>query len=147
MAKENESASQATVNGDNALTRSTMSSIGIGRGCVLLRETHGECTRYRWCCPHSWRDDRLVLIMSLLGATEEPLGLSYSNRSYLMWRQWVTHCLSLPALQVAPQHRDKYDFFALQAPKYSKEFFMGSWTHPICNLGLILLTFSYHKLR
>ncbi|XP_016651664.1 PREDICTED: uncharacterized protein LOC103341313 isoform X2 [Prunus mume] len=63
MAKENESASQATVNGDNALTRSTMSSIGIGRGCVLLRETHGECTRYRWCCPHSWRDDRLVLIM------------------------------------------------------------------------------------
>ncbi|CAB4319264.1 unnamed protein product [Prunus armeniaca] len=28
MAKENESASQATVNGDNTLTRSTMSSIG-----------------------------------------------------------------------------------------------------------------------
>ncbi|ONH98807.1 hypothetical protein PRUPE_7G267100 [Prunus persica] len=66
MAKENESASQATVNGDNTLTRSTMSSIGIGRGCVLLRETHRECTRHRWCrprVPHSWRDDRLVLIM------------------------------------------------------------------------------------
>ncbi|ONH98811.1 hypothetical protein PRUPE_7G267100 [Prunus persica] len=112
MAKENESASQATVNGDNTLTRSTMSSIGIGRGCVLLRETHRECTRHRWCrprVPHSWRDDRLVLIMSLLGATEEPLGLSYSNRSYLMRRQWVTHCPPLPALQVAPQHRDKYD--------------------------------------
>ncbi|ONH98809.1 hypothetical protein PRUPE_7G267100 [Prunus persica] len=89
MAKENESASQATVNGDNTLTRSTMSSIGIGRGCVLLRETHRECTRHRWCrprVPHSWRDDRLVLIM---------------------------------------------------APKYSKEFFMGSWTPPICNMGLI----------
>ncbi|ONH98812.1 hypothetical protein PRUPE_7G267100 [Prunus persica] len=69
MAKENESASQATVNGDNTLTRSTMSSIGIGRGCVLLRETHRECTRHRWCrprVPHSWRDDRLVLIMGQL---------------------------------------------------------------------------------
>ncbi|KAL6275046.1 hypothetical protein ACE6H2_025738 [Prunus campanulata] len=62
MAKENESASQATVNGDNTLTRSTMSSIG---DVFFLRETHRECTRSRWCrprVPHSWRDDRLVLI-------------------------------------------------------------------------------------
>ncbi|KAL6278677.1 hypothetical protein ACE6H2_022278 [Prunus campanulata] len=57
MAKENEASSQATVNGDDTLTSE--------EDVFLLRETHRECTRSRWCrprVPHSRRDDRLVLI-------------------------------------------------------------------------------------
>ncbi|CAB4288901.1 unnamed protein product [Prunus armeniaca] len=47
MAKENESASQATVNGDNTLTRSTMSSIGeedafcLGKHMENVRDIDG----------------------------------------------------------------------------------------------------------